>query len=149
MNDESLYGSTIFQRGFSWAVENNLLSDYKVVVLMMDEEIVSNTLQKSFTEGSELALDDVTKIIGCYKALAKIGLNESKINDQKNISNTNCYSNEGNKWRNSKIHFVNKKEIDIELQEKFIGERGRINCSLRDKSGYWRWLGIQFVVKEK
>ena len=65
-------------------MENNLLSDYKVVVLMMDEEIVSNTLQKSFTEGSNL-LDDVTKIIGCYKALAKIGLNESKINDQKNI----------------------------------------------------------------
>ena len=65
-------------------MENNLLSDYKVVVLTMDEEIVSNTLQKSFTEGSELALDDVTKIIGCYKALAKIGLNESKIKS-KNI----------------------------------------------------------------
>ncbi len=68
--------------------------------------------------------------------------------DMQNINQINCYSNEGNKWRNSKINFVNKKEIDIELQEKFIGERGRINCSLRDKSGYWRWLGIQFVVSE-
>ena len=36
-----------------------------------------------------------------------------------------------------------------DINEKFLGERGRINCSLRDKSGFWRWLGIQFVVKEK
>ena len=34
----------------------------------------------------------------------------------------------------------------INISEKFIGERGRINCSLRDPSGYWRWLGIQFVI---
>ena len=37
----------------------------------------------------------------------------------------------------------------IEINEKFIDERGRINCSLRDPSGFWRWLGIQFVVSEK
>ena len=46
----------------------------------------------------------------------------------KNLQLVNCYSNEA---------------------EKFIGERGRINCSLRDPSGFWRWLGIQFVVSEK
>ena len=34
-------------------------------------------------------------------------------------------------------------------QKKFIGERGRINCSLRDISGFWRWLGIQFVISDK
>ena len=37
----------------------------------------------------------------------------------------------------------------ININEKFVGERGRINCSLRDLSGYWRWLGIQFVVSDK
>ena len=37
----------------------------------------------------------------------------------------------------------------VKIAEKFIGERGRINCSLRDPSGLWRWLGIQFVVSEK
>ena len=34
----------------------------------------------------------------------------------------------------------------IFINEKFTGERGRVNCSLRDSSGFWRWLGIQFVV---
>ena len=37
----------------------------------------------------------------------------------------------------------------INIAEKFVGERGRINCSLRDPSGLWRWLGIQFVISEK
>ncbi len=32
--------------------------------------------------------------------------------------------------------------------EKFIGERGRINCSLKEKNGFWRWLGIQYVISE-
>ena len=77
MNDESIFGKIIFQRGFSWAVENNLLSDYKVIVLVMDEKVISDRLQQSFTDGNELALDDATKIVGCYKALAKIGLDKN------------------------------------------------------------------------
>ena len=61
----------------------------------------------------------------------------------------NCYSNEGNVWRKSTINFINQKSIEIILREKFIGERGRVNCSLREENGYWRWLGIQFVIAEK
>ena len=38
---------------------------------------------------------------------------------------------------------------NIKLDGKFITERGRINCSLRENNGFYRWLGIQFVVKEK
>ena len=67
----------------------------------------------------------------------------------KNLKNINCFSNEGNKWRNSKIVFINDNELTIEIAEKFIGERGRINCSLREVDGFWRWLGIQYVVSEK
>ena len=40
-------------------------------------------------------------------------------------------------------------ELNIDINEKFIGERGRINCSLRDPSGFWRWLGVQFVISDK
>ena len=68
------------------------------------------------------------------------------INDLKSL---NCYSNEGNKWRQSKISFLSETLLSINIKEKFIGERGRINCSLRDSSGYWRWIGIQFVVSDK
>ena len=70
-------------------------------------------------------------------------------NDIKNLKSVGCYSNEGNKWRKSDIKFENSNTLAIKIAEKFTGERGRINCSLRDPSGLWRWLGIQFVVSEK
>ena len=67
----------------------------------------------------------------------------------KNLNNINCFSNEEDIWRNSKINFTSQFELKINLEGKFITERGRINCSLREKKGFYRWLGIQFVVKEK
>ena len=67
----------------------------------------------------------------------------------KNLKSLNCFSNEGNKWRQSDINFLNENTLKVNIKEKFIGERGRINCSLRDPSGFWRWLGIQFVVSDK
>ncbi|WP_375636517.1 MULTISPECIES: DEAD/DEAH box helicase [unclassified Bartonella] len=72
MDDEKLFGKTLFYRGFSWAVQNDLLTDYKVIVLAMDEKLVSSAVQKRLSDSdSELILDDATKIIGCYKALTK------------------------------------------------------------------------------
>ncbi len=68
--------------------------------------------------------------------------------DGPNIRNINCYSNEENKWRKSKIEFIKKNELKIILEGKFTTERGRINCSLRENTGEWRWLGIQFVISE-
>ena len=63
-----------------------------------------------------------------------------------NLKSLTCYSNEGNKWRKSDTKFENDNTLIINISEKFVGERGRINCSLRDPSGYWRWLGVQFVI---
>ncbi len=65
-----------------------------------------------------------------------------------NLNLINCYSNEGNKWRNSKIKFSDKNKLEIFIEEKFVGERGRINCSVKENGGYWRWLGIQFVLAD-
>ena len=68
--------------------------------------------------------------------------------DIRNIKKINCFSNEGNKWRNSKTAFSESNILEISINEKFIGERGRINCSLKETDGFWRWLGIQFVISE-
>lgn len=74
MDNETMFGPVFFSRGFSWAVENGLLTDYKVVVLAMDEAIVSRSVQSRLADSdNELQLDDATKIIGCYKALLKQG----------------------------------------------------------------------------
>lgn len=82
MDDETLYGPTLFTRGFGWAVENGLLTDYKVLVLAVDEEMVSTGVQNRLKDGtSELKLDDATKIIGCYKALTKQGVKNELLTD--------------------------------------------------------------------
>lgn len=73
MDDESLYGKELFTRNFSWAVQNGLLTDYKVIVLAVDE--ASPDVQRLLRDGgNELKLDDATRIVGCYKALTKSDL---------------------------------------------------------------------------
>ena len=67
-------------------------------------------------------------------------------NDQKNLKNINCFSDEGNNWEKSKVVFEKNKLI-VNFREKFIFRRGRINCSLNDNEG-WRWLGAQFSIKK-
>jgi peptidoglycan/xylan/chitin deacetylase (PgdA/CDA1 family) len=64
--------------------------------------------------------------------------------NQENIKNINCYSNEGNKWEKSKIQFKGN-TLNIKFREAFLPRRGRINCSLND-NGKWRWFGAQFIV---
>ena len=46
------------------------------------------------------------------------------------------------------ISEINKYELKILLKDKFKSERGRINCSLWEEGGRWRWLGIQYVIAE-
>jgi predicted helicase len=82
MDNPAYFGETLFARGFGWAVENKLLTDYKVLVLAVDEQMVSTGVQKRLADGtSEMKLDDATKIIGCYKALAKHGLKDELLTD--------------------------------------------------------------------
>lgn len=77
MDDPAIFGPVLFHKGFSWAVENDLLTDYKVIVLAMDEGLVSRGVQRALSDGSnELQLDDASRIIGCYKALTKASLKD-------------------------------------------------------------------------
>ena len=65
--------------------------------------------------------------------------------EQKYIKNINCFSNEGNEWRNPIMKFK-KNTLEINFREKFTFRRGRVNCSVKD-GDIWRWLGIQMSVE--
>ena len=55
---------------FSRSVEQDLLSDYKVVVLAMSEQHVDAALQAHLATGnSEINITDAAKIVGCWRAL--------------------------------------------------------------------------------
>ena len=66
-------------------------------------------------------------------------------NNQKNLNNINCYSNEGDNWQKSNIKLINN-ILSIKFREPFKPRRGRVNCSLND-NGKWRWFGVQFIVR--
>ena len=65
--------------------------------------------------------------------------------EQKNIKNISCYSNDGGNWKKPNLEF-NENQLIINFQEKFIPRRGRVNCSLND-NGNWRWFGTQFTIR--
>ena len=70
MDDPKTYGPSFHRLAFSRAVEQDLLSDYKVVVLAMSEEHVTGALQAHLSDGGgEVNLDDAAKIVGCWRAL--------------------------------------------------------------------------------
>ncbi|MCD2197891.1 DEAD/DEAH box helicase family protein [Actinomycetospora endophytica] len=74
MDDESRYGPEFHRLGFGEAVEKELLTDYKVLVLTVDESSVARTFQQQLSDdGNELKLDDAAKIVGCWNGLAKRG----------------------------------------------------------------------------
>lgn len=77
MDDETLFGPEFHRLGFGEAVEAGLLSDYKVLVLAVDEEHVSKVFQAQLSrEGTELKLDDAAKIVGCWNGLSKKGVTQ-------------------------------------------------------------------------
>jgi predicted helicase len=80
MDDEALYGPEFHRLGFGEAVEQHLLSDYKVLVLAVDEKSVSKQFQSQLAdENHELSLDDAAKIVGCWNGLAKRNLDQGRL----------------------------------------------------------------------
>ncbi|MEX5304864.1 DEAD/DEAH box helicase [Kocuria sp. CPCC 205258] len=72
MDDETVYGPEFHRLGFGDAVGRGLLTDYKVLVLTVDEEYIAGPLQQQLAdENHELTLDDATRIVGCWNGLAK------------------------------------------------------------------------------
>ncbi len=74
MDDIACYGEEIHRLPFSRAVEEQLLTDYKVFVLCVDESYVKETFQRELQEaegGIQLQLDDAVKLLGCYNGLRK------------------------------------------------------------------------------
>ncbi|HRK08756.1 MAG TPA: DEAD/DEAH box helicase family protein [Pseudobdellovibrionaceae bacterium] len=72
MDDVALYGPEFHRLGFGKAVSEHLLTDYKVLVLAIDESIIDPKFQKRFAdENQEIQLEDIAKIIGCWNGLSK------------------------------------------------------------------------------
>ncbi|MDR1609064.1 MAG: DEAD/DEAH box helicase family protein, partial [Deltaproteobacteria bacterium] len=80
MDDENLFGPEVYRLGFGESVDRDLLSDYKVLVLTVNRNEISEKTQDELTEGQkEIEADDITKLIGCLNALSKNMTMEGKV----------------------------------------------------------------------
>jgi predicted helicase len=72
MDDEDKYGQEMYRIGFGEAVDRGLLTDYKVLVLTLNENDIPASVQKMVSNPSnEISSDDASKLIGCLNALSK------------------------------------------------------------------------------
>lgn len=79
MNNASLFGEEFHRLGFGEAVNIGRLTDYKVLVLAVDENYVSKRFQRLLAdEDNELTLDDAAKIVGCWNGLSKRALTQDE-----------------------------------------------------------------------
>ena len=63
MDDATIYGEEFFHIGFGEAVEKNLLSDYKVLILTVNQPLEVGD--------KKISTDDKEKVTGCINALQK------------------------------------------------------------------------------
>ena len=80
MDDKNIYGKECYRLNFDKALELELLTDYKVIITLIDQsevnDIVNSAIEIKDEKGKKIAVDAelVAKIIGSYKALAKDNL---------------------------------------------------------------------------
>lgn len=69
MDDEGTFGPEFHRLGFGEAVEKGLLTDYKVLVMTVDEEVAAEALARG--GGNEVNLSLASAMIGAWNGLAK------------------------------------------------------------------------------
>lgn len=117
MDDESLYGKELYVISFSEAVKRELLVDYKVIVLAVEEAHVSRRLQSLFAdENNQLKVDDAAKIIGCWKALSKQGLSDDLVGDTAAMARAVAFCQVIEVSKGGKTHKVSSKQISSMFQ---------------------------------
>jgi len=72
MDDQEKFGPEFHRLGFGEAVERGLLTDYKVMILCVENEAIADSMQAAVANAEhEISLDDAAKIVGCWNGLAK------------------------------------------------------------------------------
>lgn len=112
MDDESLFGQELYVISFSEAVKQDLLVDYKVIVLAIDEAHVTQRLQKLLAdENNQLKVDDAAKIVGCWKALSKQGATKDLSDDNNPMRRAVAFCQVIEPTKDARTHKISSKNI--------------------------------------
>ena len=159
MDDVKLYGEEMYRIGFGEAVEKDLLTDYKVLILTLSENDISPAIQKMITDKeNEINTDDASKLIGCINALSKEILGDEgliKDNDPEpmrravafcssivnSIAITDTFNNHSSLYLDDLT--IEKKEKMVDVASKHID--GTMNATERNELLSW----LKSETKEK
>lgn len=112
MDDEALYGKELFVISFSEAVKRQLLVDYKVIVLAVEETHVNRRLQDLLRDdNNQLKVDDAARIVGCWKALSKQELTDDLVGDAAAMKRAVAFCQVIEVSKGAKTHKVSSKQI--------------------------------------
>ena len=150
MDDEGVYGPEFHRLGFAQAVNEQLLSDYKVAILVISEDQIN--LEYSEELGDSVNVGDVGRVIGCLNGLAKHDPEGREFQDDPQpMRRAVAFSNT---IANSK-HFVN---LVAQLQD----DAGRSQRALQaeakhvdgtsgvlERADRLRWLGGETMMLER
>ena len=146
MDDESIYGPEFYNLPFGQAVERDLLSDYKVVLVAVDETEMASLANKA---NAALALDEkqaidtdfAIKIVGSWKGLSKSSLfllgedgSQEQVLDEQPMRRAIAFSNSIKDSKFATEAFT--RIVDLYSQEAGVLESEHlVNCELEHVDG--------------
>lgn len=72
MDDVDKFGEVFYRMGFGQAVSHGILTDYKVMVLAVDEAAIQKDMQKTLSDPENgLDIDDVGRIVGIWNGMMR------------------------------------------------------------------------------
>ena len=111
MDDEKLFGQTLYTINFSEAVKLGLLVDYKVIVLSVDSDTIIDKLGGFLSETDEIVVDDAARIVGCWKALSKQGIHADVDEDTAPMQRALAFCQVIEKTEKARTHQVSSTHI--------------------------------------
>ncbi|MBR6012433.1 MAG: DEAD/DEAH box helicase [Selenomonadaceae bacterium] len=126
MDDEETFGKEFFKISFAEAVSKNILSDYKVFVLTVDETFLTNSLKNANVKITDknkitekpLETDDALKIVGSIISLSK-NMDE---NSEKFIADDKNFMHSAVSFCKNIVTSKKFAEIFPQVQEKFFAD---------------------------
>lgn len=159
MDNDDWYGKALFTINFSEAVKRGLLVDYKVIVLAVEEGHINRKLQGLLKdENNSLRVDDAAKIVGCWKALAKLGMPEDGNDKPEPMKRAVAFCQVIEPRKGGKSHKVSSKEIsgmfqavveayqeseDIESGARLICEAAHVDGGMNASEKRPGWTGLR------
>ncbi len=131
MDDPVLFGKEFYRYGFRRAVEDRILSDYKVVVLVVDEFHVASNVSEQLRQDNDLKLDLASKLVGCWRALTKVDFSD-EIDDKQPMRRALAFTNRIDTSKTVADTFA---KIVTEYRTKFDESSSELDCEVEHIDG--------------